>query len=234
MKKKPSTFRTILSVLMIIGAVMCLIFSVMYQENPGQVAYITELDVSRAKETVTVYIEELEVLERYAFQTIHEHEDSDGIYSDVQYYVYDASQPMDSNRLFGEYYIVKFRDKTGEAYITSLSVSASKTVAPTLHGAPVTISACVGMQPLQADGAFTNNNDIELHALREAALDAYSQKTGIRRANVTLGYQEETVSQYQKGFAQDVSSAKTVALVFGILLAAGGAALLSPRKKKAK
>lgn len=234
MKKKPSRIQTILSVLMIVGAVMCLIFSAAYQDDPGAVAYVTDLDVSRVKESASVYMEELEVLERYAFQTIHEHEDSDGIYSDVQYYVYDASQPMDSNRLFGEYYIVKFRDKTGEAYITSLSVSAFKRVAPSLRDAPVTISACVGMHPLQEDSAFTNNNDLELHALREAALDAYAQKTGIRRAGITLGYQEERVSQYQEGFERDVSSAKTVALVFGILLAAGGAALLSPRKKKAK
>ena len=235
MKKKPSKVHVILSVLMIVGAVMCCVFSAAYQDNPGAVAYVTELDISRVKETVTVYIEELDVLERYAFQTLYEYADSEGIYTDVKYYVYEASHPMDDNQLFGEYYIVKFKDKTGTQYITSLSVSAYKDIGPTLKNAPVTVSACVGMQPVQGPNSFTNSNDRELYDLREAALDAYSQKTGIRRANVTLGYQEETVSQYQEGFEQDVSSTKTVALVFGILLGAGGGALLVfSRKKKAK
>ena len=234
MKKKPSVFLTILSILMIIGAVECLVFSLLYQESPDQVGTITEIEISQAKASSKMYLEELEVLERYAFQTIYEYEDSEGIYSDVTYYVYEDSHPMDRNQLFGEYYIVKFRDKTGTEYITSLSVSAYRSVAPLLAEAPVTIPACVGVRPIE-NRYPENSNDRELYVLQEAALDAYAQESGISRAPVTFGYLDDTIAEYQQAFEQDVASAKITALVFGLILGAGGVLLLVlPRKKKAK
>lgn len=234
MKKKPSVFLTILSILMIIGAVECLLFSLLYQDSSNRIGSSTEMDITQAKAAAAIYLEDLEVLERYAFQTVHEYADSEGIYSEVTYHVYEASQPMDGNHLFGEYYIAKFRDKTGTEYITSLSVSAYRPVAPLLAKAPITISACVGVRPIE-NMYPQNTNDQELFVLQEAALDAYARESGISRAPFTFGYLDDAIVEYQQSYEQDVFSAKVIALVFGVILGAGGVLLLVlPRKKKTK
>lgn len=97
MKKGLSIFLKIVSILMIIGGVECLIFSATYQESPKKVEHASDIIVSDITDYSVLYIEELNVLERYAFKTKDEYKDSEGTYTEVNFYVYDASSPMHLN-----------------------------------------------------------------------------------------------------------------------------------------
>lgn len=235
MKKGLSIFLKIVSILMIIGGVECLIFSATYQESPKKVEHASDIIVSDITDYSIVYIEELNVLERYAFKTKDEYKDSEGTYTEVNFYVYDASSPMDNNELFAEYYIVKFRDKTGQEQIASLSVSSDEEIATSLSKCPTTISACIGVSPV-SNSKLLNSYDKELKQIREQSLLEYSTTSELPQiSNITFGYQNESIEQYQKEFESDVKSAKIIALVFGIVLIVGGTALfIHVRKKQSK
>lgn len=232
MKKGLSVFLKIVSILMIIGGVECLIFSALYQETPKKIEDISDIVVSDITEYSTVYIEELDVLERYAFKTKDEYKDSEGTYTEVNYYVYDASSPMDDNELFAEFYIVKFLDKTGQEQLASLSVSSDKDIAESLNKCPTTISACIGVSPV-SNSQLLNSYDKELRQIREQSLLEYSTKSELPEVNnITFGYQNESIEQYQKEYQNDVTSAKIITLVFGIILIGGGIALFIYVQKK--
>ena len=139
MKKGTAILLKILSVLIIIGAIECLVAALLYNGSADKIENISEIDVSAVNDSTKIYFEEIEILERYAFETVYEYNDSENSYSDTTYYVYDDSQPMDKNELFTEYYIVKFCDNSGKEYITSLSVLAKKKVASSLKNTPLKI-----------------------------------------------------------------------------------------------
>lgn len=232
MKKGLSVFLTIVYVLMIIGAVECAFFAIVYSGDHITVENASAINISVLDEHTVLYVEDLEVLERYAFQTVDEYQDSEGSYSDTTYYVYDASHPMDGHELFAEYYIVKFSDKTGKEYIASLSVSADDHIAPALKNTPLQISACVSALP-GANTAFLNANDKQLAELREAALNDYAQKSQTERAHFTLGYQAESIAQYNEAAEKDVASTRVLMAILGVTLLAAAIWLMRfVRKKK--
>ena len=224
--------KKVLSILLILFGILSLVMGLLYQETPKQIQNMDVVDISEIRETSTFFVEDLEVLQRYAFETVHEYEDSESGYSDTDYYVYSDSQPMDKNDLFGEYYIVKFTDKTGTEYITSLSVLANKDIAPSLRNGPVRLDACVGAS-LIAETKLLNSNDKDLHRLREEALDAYARESQLPRANITLGYQTRTVQDNLQQQEQDVRSFKTSNAVLGAAMLAIGSFLLVKQKRKA-
>ena len=224
---------TILSVVMFLYGFLALVFAILYQPKPEKIENITEIQVSDLGDSSVVYFDRLNVVQRYAFQTIDEYEDSESGYSDVTYRVYDASQPMDRYDLHSEYYIVSFSDKSGTEYITSMSVYAEKSIRDVLSNTPVTIPACVTASRITGDSAFLNTNDKELIQLRETVLDAYAQQTGIARADIRLSYQSSSTAQYLQDFEQDTSSGRISAAVLGVILIGIGLFLLRLRKRKA-
>lgn len=224
-------FLKVAAIFLLIGAVCCLLGAVLYQEKPAECKALKDTDSAAIDDYTVVYCADLEVLERYAFQTMKEYRDSEGSYTDVTYYVYDASQSMDKNELVGEYYLVKFRDSTGKEYITSLSVPAEENMSKTLAKTPVKLSACLGAAPIRT-GGLLNDNEEKLRQLRETALDACSEKLQLPRANITLSYRAETVEQYQKEFQKDGVTARIVMAVFAVVLCGSGVWLLRRADKK--
>ena len=168
--------------------------------------------ISQMQERTVFYIEDLEVLERYAFKTVEERSDADGQPEESVYYVYDASQPMDEHTLLSEYYVVKFADEERE-YIASLTVSADMAVP--LENTPVHITACVNAFPASA-----GTDSDQLGQLRTAALEDWAQRTGTQKANVTFGYQAEDPIARLDTIKQDTNEVKLAMGITGIILAA--------------
>lgn len=234
MKKGLSVFWTIVSVLMIIGAIECGIVAAVYTGDQRAIENVSDISISDIDEHTVLYVEKLEVLERYAFQTVDEYQDSEGSYSDTTYYVYPASHPMDKHTLFAEYYIVKFTDKTGKEYVASLTVSAEDDIASSLRNTPLQIGACVGAAPY-ANSAFSNTNDKQLAELREASLKNYSQHSQAESAQITLGYRAASIAQYEKAAAKDAASTRVLMAVLAVALLAGTVWLIGfVRRKKQK
>lgn len=217
MKKGFSLFLTTVYVLMIIGAIECAIFAIVYKGDRIEVKNATTINILDINEYTVLYVENLEILERYAFQTVYEYRDSEGTYTDTTYYVYDAFQPMDKHELFAEYYIVKFNDKTGKEYIASLSVDADDDIALSLRNTPLQISACVGVSPVST-ATFLNTNDKQVHELRESSLSKYSQQSQIESAHITLGYQAGSIAQYNQEAEKDIVETKILMTVFCVVL----------------
>ena len=119
--------------------------------------------------------------------------------------------------------------------IASLSVSSDEEIATSLNKCPTTISACIGVSPV-SNSKLLNSYDKELKQIREQSLLEYSTTSELPQiSNITFGYQNESIEQYQKEFESDVKSAKIIALVFGIVLIVGGTALfIHVRKKQSK
>lgn len=219
MKKGIAVFLTIVYVLIVIGAIECAIFAIVYKGDNIQVENASDINISDIDEYTILYVENLEILERYAFETVYEYRDSEGSYTDITYYVYEASHPMDEHELFAEFYIVKFRDKTNKEYIASLSVDADDDIASSLKNTPLQISACVGAAPFSST-AFSNANDKQLRELRETSLNNYSQQTQIEQANITLGYQAESIEQYDQDTEKDVIISRVLMAIFSVVLLA--------------
>ncbi len=233
MKKGLSVVLTIVYILMIVGGIELLIFSSTYRESTPKIKEISKINISDITDYTTLYIENLEIIERYAFKTEDEYKDSEGTYTEINYYVYDAMQPMDDNELSSEYYIVKFKDKSGKEYVSSLSVSADKTIAKKLKNCPLSTSACVGAAPISSN-KLLNSYDVKLSDLRDSALTEYANNFEVTCANITLGYQNETIEQYQTEFQKDVTSAKIISLIFGLVLLSGGIYVMMYVRKKKK
>lgn len=221
----------ILSIFLIVFGVLSLVFGLTYQETPRDIQNMASVDITEIRETSTFFVEDLQVLSRYAFKTVHEYEDSESGYSDTQYYVYSDSQPMDNNDLFAEYYIVKFSDKTGTEYITSLSVLAGKDIAPSLRSTPVRLDACLGAA-LIAEEKLLNSEDEDLRRLRAEALDACARESGLPRAQIKLGYQTRSVAENLHQQGREVTSAKVTNIIFGGAMLAAGIFLLVKAKRK--
>ena len=220
MKKRTLVFLTVVYVLMIIGAVECAIFAILYTGDNIKVENVSDINISNIDEHTVLYIEDLEILERYAFETLYEYRDSEGGYTDTTYYVYEDSHPKDEHELFAEYYIVKFCDKSDNEYVASLSVSASDDVASLLEDAPLQISACVGAVPISSSTVLSNENDKQLIELREDSLNKFSEKSQIERANVTLGYKAESIEQYNQDTGKDVVTTRVIMAIFSVVLIA--------------
>ena len=219
MKKGISIFLTIVYVLMIIGAIECAIFAITYKGDNIKVENASDINLSDIDEYTILYVENLEILERYAFKTVYEYRDSEGTYTDTTYYVYEASHPMDKHKLFAEYYIVKFRDKNNKEYIASLSVAADDDIASSLKNTPLQISACVGASPFSST-TFLNTYDKQLRELRETSLNNYSQQSQIERTHITLGYQAENIEQYNRDTEKDVVEVRVMMAIFSVALLA--------------
>lgn len=229
MKKGTSIFLKILIVLMIIGAIECAIFAIVYTGDSTAVVCASDIDIGDIDEYTILYFEDLEVLSRYAFETVYEYRDSEGSYTDTTYYVYDASQPMDKNELFAQYYIVKFQDMNN-TYITSLSVAADKDITSSLKETPLRISACVGASTISTS-AFSNASDDQLRDLRETALNDYAKQHQIQRAHITLGYQTESLEQYDRDREQDTVSSRIMMAVVSVILLGGSIWLIRILRK---
>lgn len=230
MKKGTAVFLTIVAVLMLIGAVECGIIAIIHNGESSKIEDGAKIDISDIDEYTVLYFEELEVVGRYAFQTADEYSDSDSGYTDTTYYVYEGDQPMDSHELHAEYYIVKFSDSSNE-YITSLCVAADQDV-DSLKNTPVRISACVSAAPA-SNSSLQNENDKKLQELREDALDAYAEDSGIERVHVTFSYQAESAEQHQSDMEKDVVIVRVILAVASVGLVVGGVCLIRfVRKKK--
>ena len=96
--------------------------SELFKQDNIKVENASNANISDIDDYTILYVENLEVLKRYAFETVYEYRDSEGSYTDTTYYVYEDSQPMDKHELFAEYYIVKFCDKNNKEYIERLIV----------------------------------------------------------------------------------------------------------------
>lgn len=203
---------SILALFTVLGTLVCLCFAILYQPKPETVHHMSTASISQMRERTVFYIEDLEVLKRYAFKTVEERSDADGQPEESVYYVYDASQPMDEHKLLSEYYVVKFADEERE-YIASLTVSADMAVP--LENTPVHITACVNAFPASA-----GKDSDQLGQLRTAALEDWAQRTGTQKANVTFGYQAEDPVARLDTIKQDTNEVKLAMGITGIILAA--------------
>ncbi len=219
MKKGISVFLTIVYVLMIIGAIECGIFAIMYKGDNIKVENASDVTISDIDEYTILYVENLEVLERYAFKTVYEYRDSEGTYTDTTYYVYEDSHPMDKHELFAEYYIVKFHDKNNKEYIASLSVAADDDIASSIKNTPLQISACVGVSPISST-TLLNTYDKQLHEIRETSLNNYSQQLQAEKAHISLGYQAENIEQYNRDAEKSVVETRVMMAIFSAVLLA--------------
>lgn len=237
MKKRTIVFLKVIYVLIIVGAIECFIGALLYEAPVDDVKNISDVDIYEINDYSKIYFEEIEVLERYAFKTAHEYSDSENSYSDVTYYVYQDSHPMDDNQLFAEYYIVKFSDKTGKEYITSLSVAADENVKLFSDDMPLKMSVCAGASLISSDELpnlevdYPGNNEI---VLRETTLNKYSQSSGISRACITLGYIAEDIEEYQQDVNKDNLAFKIALAVIGVVLTIVSIVLIRFVKKKTK
>lgn len=231
MKKGISIFLTIVYVFMIIGAVECGIFAIMYKGDNIKVENASNINISDIDEYTILYVENLEVLEQYAFKTMYEYRDSEGTYTDTTYYVYEASHPMDKNKLFAEYYIVKFRDKNNKEYIASLSVAADDDIVSSLKNTPLQISACVGASPVSST-TLLNTYDKQLRELRETSLNNYSQQSQIEKAHISLEYQAGNIEQYNRNAGKDAVESRVIMAIFSVILFAVAIWLIRVVRKK--
>lgn len=181
------------------------------------------------------YIEELYILERYAFQTADEYDDIESGYTDITFRVYSGDQPMDKYDLDSEYYVVLFHDKYGKPHLASLYVNADKDMSSVLNACgngmytledPLSVSACVGAYYSSTNEALLNRNEIEIGELRESRLSAYSEDCGIPYDGLRLGYRSATKAEFAENEVADTARDRRMFLIFGILLLAGGVLLL--------
>lgn len=232
MKKGYRIVFIILSIIMIIGGVEFLVFAAVYNPTAPEVPNTADIDLYDIEQYTTVYFDKIDVLERYAFKTMHEYKDSEGSYTDTTYYVYDASQPMDKNELISEYYIVKISDKNGGEYITSLSIDTSKDIYTTVKNAPIQISACVGASPAPLNDLSPDTTEGQLKILRETSLKEYSEKSQIPTAPVILAYKTETSEQALNNVEKETVETKIIAVIGGLVLMLAGIGLLILTKNK--
>lgn len=202
----------ILAIFTILGTVVCLGVAIFYQPKPETVYHMSTARLSEMRERTVFYIENLEVLERYAIKVIQENDGSNGMPEDSAYYVYDASAAVDEYTPWAEYYVVRFTDREKE-YVASLTVSAGKNIS--LEKLPVSITACVNVFPASADAS-----EDKLGKLRQTALESCAQRTGAEKAAVTLSYQAESADHLQSAIAKDAAEIKLAMGITGTILAA--------------
>lgn len=231
MKKGIALFLRIVAIYLLIDAALALVLSVTYQEEAPEVKQLSDVNIFELTDYEVVYFDKLEILERYAFQTMDEYSDSEGGYTDIKFFVYPGSHAMDDNELTAEYYVVKFYDQEGTAYVASMTVSASDGSSISLDGGSQTISACVGIGKM-SHGSDTD--DRELEQLREDALDAYAEKAQAEPVDRSLGYQSDSIDQYKAAWEEDVASTKLIAGIAGVVLTGIGVSLLVYVRKKTK
>lgn len=235
MKKGTAIILIIASVyLLVFGAAMTA-FSMLTKNTPETITDMSGVTPEDIVDYHVYYIEDLYILERYAFQTADEYDDIESGYTDITFRVYSGDQPMDKYELHSEYYVVMFHDKNGEPHLASLSVSASKDMSSVLNACgsgtytfedPLTVSACVGAYYASANEALQNRNDIEIGELRESRLAAYSGESGIPYDGLCLGYRSATKAEFAEDEVADTARNRRMFLSFGVLLLAGGILLL--------
>ena len=59
-----------------------------------------------------------------------------------------------------------------------------------------------------------------MRELRETSLNNYSQQSQIERANITLGYQAESIEQYNQDTEKDVIRSRVLMAIFSVVLLA--------------
>ncbi len=232
MKKNFFAIKIIACVLIIICAIECMLFAILYNGEKIEIKNASDISLSDIDEHTTIYIEDFEILERYAFKTVYEYSDSEGSYSSDTYYVYEATHPMDKNELFAEYFIVKFCDKNNKEYITSLCIDASNEIASSLKNVPLQISACVWTLYPSSATALSSETDKQLIEIRETSLNNYSQQSQIERAPVIFEYQSESAEQYIQDNENDAIVARILVAILGIILLAVAAWLIRVIRRK--
>lgn len=232
-------FLKILAIFLLVAAVELLLITILYREKPVEIQNMADVNVSVMEQYSTVYIDELYILDRYAFETIHEYRKDyeTGYSSDPVYFAYEGSQPMDKNELFVEYFVVKFTDQSGKEYVASMSVLAGKRYSPSLKELPLKISAVAGAG-IPSDGDiyfdFDDSNDAKLFRWKTAALDKYAESLQIPQAGITLGYQAENIQHLQALQQREDRSFRISGVVGGVALLAAGVFLLTKTSKKSQ
>ncbi len=180
------------SIVCIITIIMSLIVTACsVEKGSAPIPSIAEISVNDMGEDYKTYhIEQLYVLEKYAFITADEYEDIESGYSDITYRVYTADQPMDKYELFEEYYIVMFQDNSGEFHLASLSIrdfDISEQLAAATSEEPQIISANVAAAAKYNITEF-NSRDKEINMLTNETLNAYSAEHNIPYEGILMIY----------------------------------------------
>lgn len=148
----------------------------------------------------SVYIDELYLLSRYAFETTEEYNDIDGGFTEEKHRVYSGDSAMDDNELFAEYYLVTFLDKNGDRYLASLSVYPEKyekqdlsayDVSEEIMQEPVKITAAVAVALDGEASSFTNDYELERYALRDAKIEEAIAVYGGSYSGINMVYHGE-------------------------------------------
>ena len=192
MKKSNNTLVKIIVICICITFAAFLVFSLLEKQAPKEITDITTITADQIGEGYKpYYIEELHIIERYAFMTIDDYTDSEG-YSSTSYYPHAADEPMDEYELWEEYYIVMFYDSSGTPHLASLTTRDFEKVSQESS----VISACVSATSEPADTTFMNNYDKKILELREESLNAYSAESGIPYEGIRMEYKYETLDEY--------------------------------------
>lgn len=199
--------------LLIVGSEMIFLGITTSQERTYKSENISNIDISVVNDYDVIYFEELDILERYAFQTKRVETDSEGTQTGTYYYVYDGSQRMDNNKLDKEYYLVKFCDKSGKEYITSLCVQAGMTYSPSLTSGKT--SACLAPYVSQAT---SSKQKAELLQLKNTAIGKYATEKQIAQASFSLEYKGTSIGQYQKNEEKYATRQRFVYILLGAVL----------------
>ncbi len=196
MKRKPNELRNALLTAIFVPLI-AFIFFTYADSKPKEITDITIVSVDDIGEYKPFYIENLQIVKRYAFKTVDSYTDSDG-YSDNSYYAYRADDPMDEYELFEEYYIVVFTDISGSRHLASMTVRPykSKSVDFNSSDGNLMISACVSATGEPENTLFLNSYDKKILQFRDEAIANYAKESSIPYEGINMVYQCETIEEY--------------------------------------
>lgn len=198
MKYKSNSLRNVILTAIFIPLIAIIIIFICADCEPKEITDITAISVDEIGEDYKpYYIEQLQILERYAFKTVDSYESTDG-YSDDTYYAHRGDEPMDEYELFTEYYIVLFQDKSENPYLASMSVSSEAEMSELLNSTDGTlvIPACVSISSQKPNETFLNNYDLKILDMKCEKLQEYSQKLDIPNKSLNMVYKYETIDEY--------------------------------------